>query len=138
MNPVPDVQRILVPHDFSDAAERALDYAVTLAKKFGARITLMHAYEIPSLGYPEALVASLEFSSDIERVVGKALEAIAARARRSDVEIDAVLRLGRAWTEILTVAEQTRADLVVMGTHGRKGVSRALLGSVAEKIVRTA
>lgn len=138
MNSTPDIRRILVPHDFSDTAERALSYAVTLSKKFGARLTVLHAYEVPTLGSSEALVASLEFATEIERVAGKALDEIAVRARQGGIDVETMLRRGTAWMEINATAEQTKADLIVMGTHGRKGVSRVLLGSVAEKVVRTA
>jgi nucleotide-binding universal stress UspA family protein len=135
---MPDIRRILVPHDFSETADHALSYALSLAKKFDARVTVLHAYEVPTLGTSEALVASLEFAAEVERVAGNALDGIAARARQSGMNIETMLRRGTAWTEINAIAEQTKADLIVMGTHGRKGVSRVLLGSVAEKVVRTA
>jgi nucleotide-binding universal stress UspA family protein len=138
MSPTPDIRRILVPHDFSDSAERALSYALTFAQKFGGRVTVVHAYEIPTLGASESLVASLEFAEEVAREAGKTLAGIANRARKSNLEVETVLRRGTAWVEINAVAEQMKADLIVMGTHGRKGVSRFLLGSVAEKVVRTA
>jgi nucleotide-binding universal stress UspA family protein len=138
MNSNPDIRRILVPHDFSDTAESALSYAVSLAKKFEARVTVLHAYEVPTLGSSEALVASLEFASEIERAAGKALDEIAERTRKAGVNVETMIRRGTPWLEINATAEQMKVDLIVMGTHGRKGVSRVLLGSVAEKVVRTA
>lgn len=138
MNPAPKIQRILVPHDFADAADAALAYALALADKLGARITILHAYEVPAYGYPDAFVASLEFSSEVEERASSFLQKVAAQARRPNVEIDAVLRRGSAWTEIVDAAERLPADLIVMGTHGRRGVSHLLLGSVAEKVVRCA
>ncbi|MFI5303113.1 MAG: universal stress protein, partial [Polyangiales bacterium] len=62
----------------------------------------------------------------------------ASRGRRPKVEVQVALRQGRAWSEIGAAAQELGADLVVMGTHGRKGADRALLGSVAEKVLRTA
>jgi nucleotide-binding universal stress UspA family protein len=138
MNSLPDIRLILVPHDLGEAADHALSYALSLAKRFDARVTVLHAYEVPTLGSSEALVASLEFASEVERVSGNALNGIAARARQSGVEVETILRRGTAWSEIIALAEQTRADLIVMGSHGRKGVSHALLGSVAEKVARMA
>ncbi len=138
MIPNPSIERILVPHDFSDTAEYALRYALTLAEKFGARVTVLHTYEIPAYSYPEAFVTSVESTVQIEGAARKALEAVFARAHRPDVAMDMVLRRGTAWTEIGAVAREMNADLIAMGTHGRRGVARALLGSVAEKVVRTA
>jgi nucleotide-binding universal stress UspA family protein len=138
MNSKPEIRRILVPHDFSEAAANALSYALGVSEKFGARVTVMHVYEIPAIGAAEALAAGVEFASVVERVTAKALERVASRARESNVDLDTELRTGTPWMEIITVAERMKADLIVIGTHGRKGVSRMLLGSVAEKVVRTA
>jgi nucleotide-binding universal stress UspA family protein len=134
MNTVP--RHILVPHDFSDTAEHALAFAIALAEKLGAHITLMHAYEIPA--YPDSVLMTAELVGSIQRAAQGALEGVAARARRPGVDVRAVLREGRAWSEINATAAETHADLVVMGTHGRHGLARALIGSVAEKVVRTA
>jgi len=138
MNSVPKIQRILVPHDFGEAAERALVYALALAEKLGARITVLHAYEVPAYGYPDALVAAVEFASEIERRAVEALEQIALRVRTPKVEVETTVRRGTPWAEIVKAAEQLPADLIVMGTHGRKMMPRLLLGSVAEKVVRSA
>ena len=129
---------ILVPHDFSDTAEHALSFAVDLAGKLGAHITLVHAYDVPNYGYPDGVAVTVDVIGNIQRAAQSALDGVAARARRSGVEVDALLRQGAAWSEIDASAQETGADLIVMGTHGRHGLARALLGSVAEKVVRTA
>jgi len=72
------------------------------------------------------------------RAAATALEGVAARTRKPGLEVHSVLRQGSAWSEINAAAKEEKADLVVMGTHGRHGLARALLGSVAEKVVRTA
>jgi nucleotide-binding universal stress UspA family protein len=130
-------QHILVPHDFSETAEHALSYALDLAERLGARVTIVHAYDDPY-----AAAESLQFSAEmlrvIERAARTALDGVVTRARRSGIAIEGVLRQGTAWREIGTAAVSSKADLIVMGTHGRRGVSRALLGSVAEKVIRTA
>jgi nucleotide-binding universal stress UspA family protein len=138
MNSSPNIQHILVCHDFSETTEPALVYAVSIAEKFRARITILHAYERPAYSFPESLVEDFEFETKIERAARAALNAVAARAQRSGVEIGVKLKMGTPWKEIVAVAEETRADLIVMGTHGRRGVARALIGSVAERVVRSA
>jgi nucleotide-binding universal stress UspA family protein len=131
-------RHILVPHDFSDTAEHALSFALDLASKLGAHITVMHAYELPSYAYPEGLALTAELTGNIQRAAQSALEGVLTRARRPGLEIEAQLRQGVAWREIEACAAEKKADLIVMGTHGRRGLARALLGSVAEKVVRTA
>jgi nucleotide-binding universal stress UspA family protein len=131
-------RHILVPHDFSETAQAAFDYAVELANKLKARITVMHAYELPSYGYPDGIAFTAEVAGNIQRASEDGLEAVAAKANQPGLEIGKVLRQGSAWSQIDAVAKELKADLIVMGTHGRQGITRALLGSVAEKVVRTA
>jgi nucleotide-binding universal stress UspA family protein len=131
-------RHILVPHDFSDTAQQALAFAVDLAAKLGAKITIVHAYEVPSYGYPDGVALTAEVADGIRRAAETALEGVAARTRRPGLEVQALLRQGPAWSEINACARESHAELIVMGTHGRHGLARALLGSVAEKVVRTA
>jgi nucleotide-binding universal stress UspA family protein len=131
-------KHLLVAHDFSETAERALDYAIELAAKLGAQVTVLHAYEIPTYGYPEGIALTAEVMGDIQRISEEGLQAVVTRSRRPGLKVSSILRQGPAWSEIDAVAKDHGVDLIVMGTHGRKGISRALLGSVAEKVVRTA
>lgn len=137
MASTPNIQRILVPYDFGEPAAAALAYALSLADKLGARVTLLHAYEVPTYGYAEMMAAAVEFASEIERRAVESLEKIARDARRPGVELDTTVERGSAWMKIIDAAEKLPADLIVMGTHGRKGMPRLLLGSVAEKVVRS-
>jgi len=131
------VHTILVAVDFSATSEAALEYAVSLGKPLGARLVVMHTYELPVYGFPDgALLASVEVASRLMNSAQAGLDAMVARYR-SEARIDTVLRQGVPWEEVRAVAEDVDADLVVIGTHGRRGIARALLGSVAEKIVRT-
>ncbi len=132
------IKRILVPHDFSETAEHALKYALDLAERLGASVTVAHVYDVPVYSYPEGPALTVEMTAQIERAAETALDALAQRSRRPGVEIDTALRRGSAWSEINAVAKLTNADLIVIGTHGRRGLARALLGSVAEKFVRSA
>jgi nucleotide-binding universal stress UspA family protein len=132
-----ELHRILVPTDFTETSERAIDWAIELGTRLGSTIAIMHAYELPVVGFPDgALVATVEVASRIAEASREALESSISRHRGRGVPLEAILREGAAWQEINNVADEIHADLVVIGTHGRKGLARALLGSVAEKVVR--
>ena len=132
------IHRILIAHDFSETSEAALNYAMSLATRFEAAVTVVHAYDIPSMGAPEVMVLATDWLSQISAVARESLDAVVARAQKKGVSVDGELREGSAWREINEVARSRHADLIVVGSHGRKGLPRALLGSVAEKVVRTA
>ncbi len=132
------VRHILVPHDFSETGEHALTFALDLAQRLGARVTVLHVYEVPAFAFPEMPVETTDLTGQIERASRSALDGVVARAQRLGVEVRASLREGTVWSEIQAAAGEQKADLVVMGTHGRRGLSHALLGSVTEKVVRTA
>jgi nucleotide-binding universal stress UspA family protein len=130
---------ILVPTDFSETADRALDYAIALAAKLGARIHVLHVIGIPALGVPELGVALTSTMIDsLVRDNQAALDRLVDKHRSQATFGETVLRTGDARDTILQAAGEVHADLIVIGTHGRRGISRALLGSVAEAIVRTA
>ncbi len=131
--------QILVPIDFSESAEYALASAVGLAAKLDATVHLVNAIGVPAMGAPEiglAYTASMIDQMTTENQ--QALEALATRTR-ADAKVGAVLvRAGDARDVILSAAHELDVDLIVMGTHGRRGLKRALLGSIAETIVRHA
>jgi nucleotide-binding universal stress UspA family protein len=132
-------RHILVPHDFGEPAEYALSFALDLAQKLGARVTVMHAYEImPAMGSGEGIWMSAEMLREIANAARTALDDIVKRSARPGLEVKSVLRQGPPWSEIDAAAKELNAELIVMATHGRHGLARALLGSVAEKVVRTA
>jgi nucleotide-binding universal stress UspA family protein len=134
-----ELRRILVPTDFTETSDRALDWAMGIAARVGASVTVMHSYEIPIVGFPDgAIVATPEIASRIADASRAALESSVAQRSGRGVPLDTVLREGVAWEEINAVADAIDADLVVIGTHGRRGLARALLGSVAENVIRTA
>jgi nucleotide-binding universal stress UspA family protein len=99
----------------------------------------MHSYEIPIVGFPDgALVATADIAARMAEGSRAGLDAVLAKRTGGKIQVDGVLREGVAWEEINRVADELDADLIVIGTHGRKGLARALLGSVAENVVRTA
>ncbi len=129
---------LLVPVDFSAFSEAALAFAVELAKPLNARIVVMHAYELPIYGFPSGtVVATPDMAASIMTAAQSGLDAMTARFA-DDVKIEKVLRLGPPSTEVNEVAKEVGAGMIVIGTHGRSGVARFFLGSIAEKIVRFA
>lgn len=136
MNTAPNIRRILVAYDFSETTAYALSYARNIAEKFGARITVVHVTDADVFTYPDPLLANVDGTAETERVATEELERVVEKSRDAHVEIDGALRRGSAWKAITTLAGEIRADLIVMGTHGRRGIARAALGSVAETVVR--
>ena len=132
-------KNILVPTDLSEGAEAALDYACELAAKLDATIHLINVIGIPVLGVPELGVALT--STMIDSLIAdnqKALDSLAASKRARARIGQTLLRTGDARDLINQAAKELGADLIVMGTHGRRGVTRVLMGSVAETVVRSA
>ncbi len=130
-------KHILVPTDFGDASLRAADLAIDMARTDQASLTLVHTCELPIYTYPGMAMGGTDLLTTLEGAARRALELELERVRESFPAAKALLRTGTAWEQILATIDAVRADLVVMGTHGRRGVTHLLLGSVAEKIVRT-
>ena len=132
------IKKILVPIDFTETSARALDSAVDLAQVLDAAVLVVHVYQPPVYSFPDAvLVAPPEMAAKISDKAQRMLdEAVNSRRQRCKA-IDGVLVTGAAWEEIGRLAEEQGAHLIVMGTHGRRGLPRAILGSVAERVIRT-
>ena len=129
---------ILVPTDFSEPARTALDYAVDLAEKLGAKVHVVHAFELPLVGFPDGtMTITAEMATRITVAAQKALDDIVARFKGRPVDLQTSLVQGDPREAVLTFANDAGVDLIIMGTHGRRGIARALIGSVAESIVRT-
>ena len=134
-----NITRILVPTDFSEPADAALDYAVDLSKTLGAQISLVHVFdEIPAatLSFDLYMPLSAEARDEVLSTVRRRLAERVERSGRPDVTSDVLV--GGTARAIVDAARNHHADLIVMGTHGRLGVAHLLLGSVAERVVRTA
>jgi nucleotide-binding universal stress UspA family protein len=124
-------RHILAATDFSGASDHAVEFAAQLANALGAKLTLVHAFEEP---YPYPVPLPPEYVGDIRA----RLEARCAELRSSGADVRGVVRKGPPWSEVVSAAADEGADLIVVGTHGRRGLPRWLLGSVAERIVRLA
>lgn len=137
-----EIKTILCPIDFSDHSRRALDHAVAVARWYGSTITVFHVYPAPPPGAyglesppPVGMVLTL---AERERLTA-ALGRFAETATASDVPIEFAIGQGTsAGNEILHQGRAMQADLLVIGTHGRSGFDRLVLGSVTEKVLRKA
>lgn len=129
-----DIRRVLCPVDFSEHADVAADWARDLSDRFGAELHLLHVVAVLDPLIPPGAAT---FASELVREIQES-----ARSRLDEVAggHDAVtaLREGAPFGEIVDYATEQDIDLIVMGTHGRTGISHLLIGSVAEKVVRRA
>src|SRR5688572_4487155 len=130
---------ILVPTDFSEHSEEALRVAADLAQHYGASISLVHVYEPVQYVMPEGYFFSPEQILRLEAALRAQLaKAERALADASAPRVESHLLDGLAFSEIARFAKEHGSDLIVMGTHGRTGVKHVLMGSVAERVIRTA
>ena len=131
---MPEIRTILCPVDFSDTSDHALQYALELAKKFDAKVQAVHVYQLPVYAMPDgAVLPGPELASAITERIHQDLTAL--RKRYPGVETH--LLEGVPHVEINALANKIEASMIVMGTHGRSGLAHMLIGSVAERVVRT-
>lgn len=134
---------ILVPHDFSSSANHAAAVARDEARAHGARLILAHVIDLPYQMAPESAIVlgdlgqPLSMKDYASNAAEKHLDDIAARLAKDGVSAEKFIRFGRPHEEITRLAEEVKADLIIMGTHGRTGLAHWLVGSVAERVVRT-
>lgn len=128
---------ILVPTDGSAGCERVIDHAEELARLHDARVVALYVVDATSYtGLP--MEASWEGVRDVLDGTGKAALEQVERRLGDDIELETVTEEGRPSREIVRFARERGVDCIVMGTHGRGGIDRLILGSVAERVVRTA
>jgi len=129
----------LVPIDCSEHADNALDYAIALARKLQARLTLLHVIQpVPMAGVDMGMALPYTYLKDVEADVTRYMEACLQRVTAAGVEGSILVVHGIPVQEIVTTASIHHVDLIIMGTHGRSGFLHLLLGSVAENVVRLA
>jgi universal stress protein A len=135
-----DIHRILAPTDFSELSKEGLKSALELAQLFGAELLLIHVVEPPP--YPvEGIVPShlgATLLDDLERQASQEIAQILPEAQGTTGDVARRVVVGIPYRKIVEVAEEEKADLIVMTTHGRTGLGHLVMGSVAEKIVRAA
>jgi nucleotide-binding universal stress UspA family protein len=133
-------KRICCPIDFSETARGAMQVAVDLARRLGADLTLLHAYPIPGYTFPDgSVVASPAMLQDLSDEADRHLEAWRREAEGLGLAgVRIAKAIGEPAVEIVRWAREPGADLLVLGTHGRTGLEHALMGSIAERVVRKA
>jgi universal stress protein A len=137
----PRIERILVPIDFGSGSEVAVAYAGDLAQRVGAEVHLVHVLDrllSPEMGWAMPARAAVEMYEHLHSVSRKTLSDAAGRLAARKVTATFEVREGRAAPEIVSAATAARCDLVVMATHGRSGLPRAIIGSVTEQVLRRA
>ncbi len=135
------VRRILHPTDFSRASSAAFLKAVALAKESRAQLLLVHVMLPPTPFIGDGYVSPKtyeELEAAARRSAQRELAKVAARAQKAKARVKAVLLEGVPYDRIARAARSKRADLIVMGTHGRSGLSKFFLGSVAERVIALA
>lgn len=137
---IASIRRILFPTDFSNAAKKAQEYAMSLADRFGAELHVLHVFQplTPPSDSPTPWVMSdVDLDWEIKSVEERLARDVDSQwSKEHAVKYTAIM--GSTVNEIMKYVKENEIDLIVIGTHGRTGVSRLLIGSVAEKLVRLA
>jgi len=128
-------ENVLLPTDGSEGAELAVEWAITLAEVYDATIHTVYSVDTSRFGGAEG---SAEIHDELEQTGQAALETVHERAREADVSVAGNIASGPAARTILSYSEEHDIDVIVMGTHGRSGLTRYLTGSVTETVVRNA
>ena len=135
-----DIRKILVPFDFSEYSEKAFTWALAMAERWRARLLLLHVVPAPS--YPPLLMGTYfnvaEFEASLRADAEARAQEFVTKTRGKAIQVDTRVMLGEPFSDICRIAEEEKVDLIVMGSHGRTGLSHVLLGSVAERVVRHA
>jgi nucleotide-binding universal stress UspA family protein len=134
-----EVNRILVPVDFSDNAAPILEWAAHLAEEHGSRVILLHAYHLPvEFQQLEGAYLPDDFWTHVRAETEQTLARYAEGLRAQGLEVETLAREGYPATVIEEEAERQKADLIVIGTRGHSGFKHLLLGSIAERVVQRA
>jgi universal stress protein A len=135
------IRRMVVPTDFSPASDIAFNYALDLAAREGAALHLLHVIDdaMFATAYPDGFYTELPgLRTQVIGEAQKRLDELVARCQAAKVMVTTDVLVGRPAAGIAQEAKARGADLVVMGTHGRSGFAHLMLGSVAERVLRTA
>jgi nucleotide-binding universal stress UspA family protein len=131
------IKKLLVPTDFSEYSQFALKYAAAFAEAFAAKVWVLHVHEpYPQGAVFEGMVYDSELVAKAESRARADLEAVVAQLTARSIQAEAVFATGRPYVQIVRQAEKLEVDLIVLATHGRRGVSHMVFGSNAEKVVR--
>jgi len=135
------IRRVLYATDCSDASRRAFKTAVAIAKATGARLTILHALTPVLPAVPQQLIDAVvldQLEKQTRRWIARELDKLADKARVAGITARTALRGGDPVDQIVRTARREGIDLIVVGTHGRHGLPKFFLGSVAERVIATA
>ena len=131
-------RQLLCPVDFSDVSKNAFQIAIDLAVLFKADLHVMHVFQMPASTIPEGIYDIPDDAEDkVKSHFSKKLDEFIKNHSTPEINITTGLYAGFPHVEIIKYANETNADMIVMGTHGRTGLSHVLLGSVTERVIRT-
>ncbi|MGH8657022.1 MAG: universal stress protein [Gammaproteobacteria bacterium] len=134
------IRRLLIATDFSALSEHTLDYAIGLATALNASVELLHVHHSPALSLQDgdlSMPVNPTLEAEYQANVQQRLDKLVEKYQASGVKISGRLLSGIPYAEIIRAAEEGGVDLIVMGTHGRTGLAHLLMGSVAERVVRS-
>jgi nucleotide-binding universal stress UspA family protein len=129
-------QKILCPVDFFKTSNRAFEYGLKLASHYGANLHVLHAVSVVIPAAYGAPITAEDMTSDLEKESKRQLAGLKARAAKAGVTATTEVSIGDVDVQILRVIKKQKADLVVMGSHGRRGFERLILGSTTERMIR--
>ncbi len=132
--------KILFANDFSENSEHAFDYALTLAKQFNSRLTIIHVINEPVdlRGFYVPHISFEKLEKEIEEGAEKMMQKFCRTKIKDYTNFETLIVAGIPYEEILKKAEEGQVSLIVLGTQGRKGIDHFLFGSTAERVVRNA
>lgn len=130
-------RHVVAATDFSACSNVAVDAAIELAQRYDAALTLVHVVEIPSYAYAGMETMPVDLVTPVHEAAREALQKALTEAQQRIPTATAKLEpAGVPWQRIVAMVREAGGDLIVMGTHGRTGIKHALIGSVAERVVR--
>ena len=134
-----NLDKILFATDFSEGSDHAFDYALSLATKFNARLAIIHVINEPVdlRGFYVPHISFEKLEKEIEEGAEKMMERFCREKLKDFTDYETAIVTGIAYEEILKKAEQVKASMIVLGTHGRSGLDHLLFGSTAERVVRS-
>ena len=135
-----NLKRILVPTDFSESARHALLYGTSFAREYEGELVLLHVVENLTVGYASDLfpVPMAEVFDEISGYAKAELAKLGAEVREKGIKVREMVVQGKPSAEIVRVAREETADMIVLGTHGKGMLDKALFGSTAERVIRRA
>jgi nucleotide-binding universal stress UspA family protein len=134
------IKTILFPTDFSTGARAAMDYALSLAQDYKAKLLLLYVIQDISIAewYIPSTLSVADLVEDMQKSAWKEMDKWAAEATSRVKDVEKLVERGVPFVEIIRIAREKNADMIIIGTHGRTGIDHMLFGSTAEKVVRKA